>query len=218
MKISSLTLRDLEYLVAVANHRHFGRAAESCHVSQPALSAQIRKVEDFLGLQLFERSNRNVVITSAGDLIARQARVVLEEAEKIAALVQAEKEPLSGSLRLGAIATLGPYLMPHLLGAIRKRFPKLELLIKEGLTDPLVGDLRTGALDAILAAPTFKRDGLRLTPLFHEPFLLAAPKGHVLESKEPLRTKDLDSRYMVLLEDGHCLRNQNIQLCPSNHR
>ncbi|PYS01137.1 MAG: LysR family transcriptional regulator [Acidobacteria bacterium] len=218
MNISSLTLRDLEYLVAVADHRHFRKAAESCHVSQPALSAQIRKTEDFLGVQLFERSNRNVVITPVGERVARQARVVLEEAQKIAALVHRESEPLSGSLRLGAISTLGPYLMPHLLGALRKRFPKLELLLKEGLTDPLVGDLRTGALDAVLAAPAFKRDGLRLIPLFYEPFLLAAPKGHPLASKEPLQTKDLDSRGMVLLEDGHCLRDQSIQVCPSNRR
>src|SRR6266571_2228698 len=202
MNISSLTLRDLEYLVAVADHRHFRKAAESCHVSQPALRAQIRKTEDFLGVQLFERSNRNVVITPVGERVARQARVVLEEAQKIAALVHRESEPLSGSLRLGAITTLGPYLMPHLLGALRERFPKLELLLKEGLTDPLVGDLRTGALDAVLAAPAFKRDGLRLIPLFYE----------------PLQTKDLDSRGMVLLEDGHCLRDQSIQVCPSNRR
>ena len=218
MNISSLTLRDLEYLIAVADHRHFGRAAESCHVSQPALSAQIRKIEDFLGLQLFERSNRNVVITPLGELVSRQARIVLEEAQKIATLAQRASEPLSGSFRLGAIATLGPYLMPHLLGAFRKRFPKLELLIKEGLTDQLIGDLRTGGLDAVLAAPAFPEDGLKLIALFHEPFFLAVPRGHKLESKEPLRVKDLHSEDMVLLEDGHCLRDQIIEVCPSNRR
>jgi LysR family hydrogen peroxide-inducible transcriptional activator len=218
MNISALTLRDLEYLVAVADHRHFGKAAESCHVSQPALSAQIRKIEDFLGLRLFERSNRNVVITPEGERVAQQSRVVLEEARKIAAIAQNAAEPLSGSLRLGAIATLGPYLLPHLLGGIRKRFPKLEMLIKEGLTDHLIADLRTGALDAVLAAPTFPKDGLRLVPLFHEPFLLAAPRGHAMETKEPLRVKDLHSEDMVLLEDGHCLRDQTIELCPSNRR
>jgi LysR family hydrogen peroxide-inducible transcriptional activator len=218
MNISSLTLRDLEYMVAVADQRHFGKAAESCNVSQPALSAQIRKIEDFLGLQLFERSNRTVVITPVGELVARQARVVLEEAQKIATLAQARNQPLSGSLRLGSIATLGPYLMPHLLGAIRKAFPKLELLMKEGFTDNLIADLRTGALDAVLAAPTFNSDGLKVIPLFHEPFLLAAPKGHELASKQPLRVKDLHSEDMVLLEDGHCLRDQAIDVCPSNRR
>ncbi len=218
MNISSLTLRDLEYLVAVADRRHFGKAAESCHVSQPALSAQIRKIEDFLGVQLFERSNRNVVITPMGEQVARQARIVLEEAVKIAGMVQERSDPLSGTFRLGAIATLGPYLMPHLLGPLRRRFPKLELLMKEGLTDELIEDLRNGALDAVLAAPTFNTDGLKLIPLFNEPFLLAAPKGHELASKDVIRAKDLNSEDMVLLEDGHCLRNQTIEVCPSNRR
>ncbi|HYR83162.1 MAG TPA: LysR substrate-binding domain-containing protein [Terriglobia bacterium] len=218
MNISWLTLRDLEYLVAVADQQHFGKAAESCNVSQPALSAQIRKIEDFLGLRLFERSNRTVVITPVGDRVARQARVVLEEARKILTLVQATNQPLSASFRLGAIATLGPYLMPYFLEGLRKRFPKVELLMKEGLTDALIADLRTGALDAVLAAPTFADDGLRLIPLFYEPFLLAAPKGHKLAAKEPLRVKDLHSEEMVLLEDGHCLRDQIVEACPTNRR
>src|SRR5688572_13774009 len=218
MKISSLTLRDLEYLISVADQLHFGKAAESCHVSQPALSMQIRKIEDFLGLQLFERTNRNVVITPTGEAVARQARIVLEEAQKIATLAQTRGEPLSGALRLGAIATLGPYLMPHLLGPLRRHFPKLELLMKEGLTDELIEDLRDGALDAVLAAPTFNTDGLKVIPLFEEPFLLAAPKKHELTLKPALRAKDLNSADMVLLEDGHCLRNQTIEVCPSNRR
>jgi LysR family transcriptional regulator, hydrogen peroxide-inducible genes activator len=218
MNISALTLRDLEYLIAVADRRHFGKAAESCHVSQPSLSAQIRKIEDFLGVQLFERSNRNVVVTPIGEQVARQARIVLEEAGKIATLAQETTAPLSGGLRLGAIATLGPYLMPYLLGPLRKHFPKLELLMKEGMTDELIEDLRNGTLDAVLAAPTFDTDGLKLIPLFHEPFLLAAPKRHELASKAVLRAKDLNSADMVLLEDGHCLRNQTIEVCPSNRR
>jgi LysR family transcriptional regulator, hydrogen peroxide-inducible genes activator len=218
MNISALTLRDLEYLVAVADRRHFGRAAGACHVSQPALSAQIRKIEDFLGVQLFERSNRNVVITPIGEQVARQARVVLEEAGKIALLAQETSQPLSGSLRLGAIATLGPYLMPYLLGPLRKKFPKLELLMKEGLTDELIADLRDGALDAVLAAPTFNTDGLKLIRLFDEPFLVAAPKNHTIALKAAVRARDLNSEDMVLLEDGHCLRNQTVEVCPSNRR
>jgi LysR family transcriptional regulator, hydrogen peroxide-inducible genes activator len=218
MNISSLTLRDLEYLVALADRRHFGKAADFCHVSQPALSAQIRKIEDFLGVQLFERSNRNVVITPIGEQVARQARIVLEEAGKIATLAQETSEPLSGALRLGAIATLGPYLMPHLLVPLRKKFPKLELLMKEGLTDELIEDLRDGVLDAVLAAPTFNTDGLRVVPLFEEPFLVAAPKGHALAAKATVNPKELNSEDMVLLEDGHCLRNQTIEVCPANRR
>jgi LysR family hydrogen peroxide-inducible transcriptional activator len=218
MNISSLTLRDLEYLVAVADRRHFGKAADACHVSQPALSAQIRKIEDFLGVQLFERSNRSVVITPIGEQVSRQARVVLEEAGKIAVLVQETSEPLSGALRLGAIATLGPYLMPHLLSPLRKQFPKLELLMKEGLTDELIEDLRNGALDAVLAAPTFDTDGLKVIRLFEEPFLVAAPKTHAFASRSSVRAKDLNSEDMVLLEDGHCLRNQTVEVCPTNRR
>jgi len=218
MNISSLTLRDLEYLVAVADRRHFGKAADACHVSQPALSAQIRKIEDFLGVLLFERSNRKVVITPIGEQVARQARIVLEEAGKIATLAQETSQPLSGALRLGTIATLGPYLMPHLLGPLRKQFPRLELLMKEGLTDELIEDLRNGLLDAVLAAPTFNTEGLKLIRLFEEPFLVAAPKNHAFASRAAVRPRDLNSEDMVLLEDGHCLRNQTIEVCPSNRR
>src|SRR5262245_4517325 len=132
MNVSALSLRDLEYLVAVADHQHFGRAAEACHVSQPALSSQVAKVESLLGVKLFERSNRRVVITPDGRRVTDQARVVLEEAAKIATIAAPAAEPLSGSLRLGAIATVGPYLMPHLIPKLRKHFPKLQLLLREG--------------------------------------------------------------------------------------
>jgi LysR family hydrogen peroxide-inducible transcriptional activator len=218
MNISWITLRDLEYLVSVAEHQHFGRAAEACHVSQPALSAQIRKVEDVLGVKLFERSNRRVVISAVGAAVAAQAMVVLEEAKKIATLTSAASEPLTGPFRLGVIATLGPYLMPRVLSPLRKEFPKLELLLREGLTESLVQDLRMGALDAVLAAPTFRMDGLRSIPLFSERFLLAASRSHPLARKKPLRTRDLRSEDMVLLEDGHCLRDQTIDICSPSRR
>src|ERR1051326_4831099 len=160
MNVSSLSLRDLEYVVAVADYQHFGKAAGACHVSQPALSSEIAKVEHLLGIRLFERSNRRVVITPDGKLIADQARIVLEEAAKIALLAAPRGEPLSGSLRLGMIATLGPYLMPHLIPKIGRDFPKLRLLLREGLTADLVAGLRAGSLDAVIAAPTFDMDGL----------------------------------------------------------
>ncbi len=141
MNISSITLRDLEYLIAVAENDHFGRAALAVHVSQPALSGQIRKIEDVLGVKLFERSNRRVVITEMGKKIATQARVVLEEAQRIAVLAQSSAAPLAGSLKLGAIATLGPYSLPHVLGPLRKAFPALELHLREGRTADLIADL-----------------------------------------------------------------------------
>jgi LysR family hydrogen peroxide-inducible transcriptional activator len=218
MKVSALSLRDLEYLVAVADHQHFGQAAEACHVSQPALSSQIGKVENLLGVKLFERSNRRVLITPDGKRIADQARLVLEEAAKIALLAAPAREPLCGSLRLGIIATLGPYLMPHLIPKLRKTFPKLQLLLREGLTADLVSDLRTGSLDAVIAAPTFDMDGLNATELFWEPFVLAAPKRHRLTEKSSLQAADLRSDEMILLEDGHCLREQVVDACPTNRR
>src|ERR1041384_1214903 len=126
MDVAALSLRDLQYLVSVADHTHFGKAAQACHVSQPALSAQIRKIENLLGMQLFERSNRRVTITAEGHAVANQARVVLEEADKIADVTRSVRKPLTGSLRLGAIATVGPYLMPHLLAPLRKAYPDLH--------------------------------------------------------------------------------------------
>ena len=218
MNVSALSLRDLEYLVAVADHQHFGQAAEACHVSQPALSSQISKVETLLGVKLFERSNRRVLITPDGKRIADQARLVLEEAAKIALLAAPAGEPLCGSLRLGIIATLGPYLMPHLIPRLRKTFPKLQLLLREGLTADLVSDLRSGSLDAVIAAPTFDMEGLNATELFWEPFVLAAPKRHRLTEKSSLQASDLRSDEMILLEDGHCLREQVVDVCPTNRR
>src|SRR5690554_34496 len=138
MNIAGLTLRDLQYVVAVAEHGHFGRAAGACHVTQPALSAQIKKIEEYLGVTLFERSARRVRVTDVGRAVVQQARVVLEEAEKILEAARSTREPLAGPFRLGAIATLGPYLIPHLLAPLRRTFPKLELRLKEGLTENLL--------------------------------------------------------------------------------
>jgi LysR family hydrogen peroxide-inducible transcriptional activator len=216
--ILSITLRDLEYLVAVADYGHFGKAARAARVSQPALSGQIRKIEEVLGVKLFERSNRSVVITEVGLKIASQARIVLEEAQKLADLAHSPAPPLAGSLKLGAIATLGPYYLPHVLSPLRKAFPSLELHLREGQTSELIADLRAGTLDAVLASPTFSTEGLQLFPLFFEPFLLLTPKGHPLASRDPLRSLDLRASDMVLLEDGHCLKDQALQLCPKNRR
>lgn len=218
MNIAGLTLRDLQYVVAVAEHGHFGRAAHACHVTQPALSGQIKKIEEYLGVTLFERSARRVRVTEVGQAVAQQARIVLEEAEKILSAARSTREPLAGPFRLGAIATLGPYLMPHLLSPLRKAFPKLELRLKEGLTDDLLAELRAGTLDAVLAARTFEEAGLHVIPLFVEPFLLTVPKDHPLERKHPVKVTDLKASEMVLLEDGHCLRDQSIAICPPNRR
>ena len=218
MSVSWLTLRDLEYIIAVADHAHFGKAAEACHVSQPSLSAQVRKVEDFLGQAVFERTKRRVAITGFGETVVAQARRVMAEARKLGELAQGSREPLSGPFRLGAIATLGPYLMPHLLGPLRKKYPKMELLLEDGLTDGLIAQLRSGKLDAVLASPTFSEEGLKLSPLFVEPFVLVAPKAHSIATKESVRAADFRANEMVLLEDGHCLKDQALGLCPVNRR
>ena len=218
MIISWLTLRDLEYVVAVAENEHFGRAAQQCHISQPSLSAQIKKIEGYLGVSLFERNNRRVSVTEAGRRVAAQAQVVLDEARKIPTVLGKDAKPLSGTLKLGAITTLGPYLMPHFLGYFRTQFPNASLILREGLTVSLIEELRAGTLDAVLAAKTFDDTGLKSFELFFESFVLAAPHGHPILNHKPLRPSDMKAAEMVLLEDGHCLRDQTLESCPSNRR
>jgi LysR family hydrogen peroxide-inducible transcriptional activator len=218
MSVSSLTLRDLEYVVAVAESKHFGKAAEICRVSQPALSAQIMKVEDQLSVQVFERSRRHVSVTTVGEEIVNQARVVLAEAKKLFEMAATKRSPLSGSFRLGVIATLGPYLMPYFLKNLKQAFPQLQLVLKEGLTDQLLESLKSGALDAVIASPTFDEQGFQLIGLFKEPFFLAAPKGHPLLTKTELKSSDLKASDMILLEDGHCLKDQTLQFCSAQRR
>lgn len=219
MNVSWITIRDLEYLTAVAQHLHFGKAAAACHVTQPALSAQIKKMEDQLGFQVFERNNRKVALTDRGRRVVDQARIVLEEARKLVSVSQAERvKKLEGTLRMGAIATLGPYYIPFVLPLLKKKYPRLQVLVQEGLTEDLLADLKSGNLEMVIAARTFDESGLRVFPLFEEPFLLAVPKDHPLSGKEPLKRSDLVGKEMVLLEDGHCLRDQALEICPPNRR
>jgi len=218
MNIAWLTLRDLQYLVSVADHGHFGKAAAACHVSQPALSAQIKKIEDVLATQLYERSNRQVAITPSGKAVVDQARIVLEEAAKITELTRAVQRPLAGPFRLGAIATVGPYLIPYLLAPLRKAYPKLDLFLREGLTEQLLSELKAGQLDAVIASDTFSDATLRTIPLFFERFILAIPRAHKLAKKVEVSRRDLRSDEMILLEDGHCLRDQTLDICPANRR
>ncbi|NBV49967.1 LysR family transcriptional regulator [bacterium] len=214
MNGSWITLRDIEYLLAVAKFGHFAKAAEACHVSQPALSTQIRKFEERLGVPIFERDNRSVRITEAGQEILAQARKLAEEASRLVEGAHVPKAPLSGPFRLGAIATVGPYLLPKILSPFKRNYPKCRLFLKEGLTDELLEELESGELDAVIAADTFAKEHLVKTPLYFERFLAAVPKGHPLEQKRVLSTREIDAREMVLLEDGHCLSDQVLELCP----
>jgi len=194
-------------------HRHFGRAAEACFVSQPTLSTQIRKLEDELGVTLVERAPRKVLLTDVGREIAARARDVLNEAEQIRAIARRTRDPESGTVRLGIFPTLGPYLLPHVLPMVRKAFPRLELLLVEEKTEVVLERLREGKLDAGILALPVHEDSLHIEPLFEEPFLLAVPDSHPLASRRRLRLEDLAHESLLLLEDGHCLRDQALEVC-----
>jgi LysR family hydrogen peroxide-inducible transcriptional activator len=211
--VSSLSLRDLEYAVAVAHERHFGRAAERCGVSQAALSEQVRKLEGVLGVTLFERTKRHVEPTARGLVIIAQAELLLADANRLLENAQRSAEPLTGELRLGVIATLGPYYLPTLLHKGRARFPRLGLHLTEGRTAELLARLRRSELDAVLLALPINAEGLTVEPLFFEPFCLACPLDHPLASRSGVGLRDLTRGNLLLMEEGHCLRDQAIDLC-----
>lgn len=208
-----MNLRDLKYLVALADHKHFGRAAAASFISQPTLSTQIRKLEDELGVALVERAPRKVMLTPVGLEVVERARRVIAEVEQMAEIARRSRDPEAGTVRLGMFPTLGPYLLPHVLPAVRQRFPRLELLLVEEKTDQLLARLREGRLDAALLALPIHDDKLHVEPLFDEPFLLAVPRGHELADHASLQIDDLDNLHLLLLEDGHCLRDQALEVC-----
>ena len=208
-----MTLRDLQYLVALAETRHFGRAALRCHVSQPTLSAQLRKLEEFLGVALIERRPRRIGLTPAGEAVVERARRMLRDAEDIRALARASQDPLGGELKLGLIPTLGPYLLPRVAPRIARALPKLQLMLHEYQTVPLVERVVQGELDvAILALPADTK-GLVTRSLFAEAFVVAMPEKHRLTARKRLKVGDLAGEKLLLLEEGHCLRDQALEVC-----
>jgi LysR family hydrogen peroxide-inducible transcriptional activator len=208
-----MNLRDLRYLVALADHRHFGRAAEASFVSQPTLSTQIRKLEEELGVSLVERAPRKVMLTPAGLDIAERARRIVSDVEQMKEAARRSQDPEAGTVRLGMFPTLGPYLLPHVVPRIRARFPNLELLLVEEKSDVLLSRLREGKLDAGLLALPLHDDQLHIEFLFEEPFLLAVPESHPLAQRDSLALKELANERLLLLEDGHCLREQALDVC-----
>ncbi|HEX5340147.1 MAG TPA: LysR substrate-binding domain-containing protein [Gammaproteobacteria bacterium] len=208
-----MNLRDLHYLRALAEHRHFGRAAEACFVSQPTLSTQIRKLEEELGVVLVERGSRQVLLTEAGKAVLARAHEVLDGAEDIRQIARSLSDPASRTLRLGIFPTLGPYLLPHVLPGVRKRFPKLELLLIEEKTEELLTRLREGRLDAAIVALPVHEEGLHAKFLFEEPFLLAVPEKHPLAKRATVTMANLQNQDLLLLEEGHCLRDQALEVC-----
>ena len=208
-----MNLRDLRYLVALAEHKHFGRAAEASFVSQPTLSTQIKKLEDELGVALVERTPRKVLLTEVGREIAQRARDVLNEVDQIRSIARRTLDPESGTVRLGIFPTLGPYLLPHVVPSIRERFPRLELLLVEEKTEVLLRQLREGRLDAAVLALPVHDDQLHAEFLFEEPFMLAVPEQHELARRKALKLEDIADQSLLLLEDGHCLRDQALEVC-----
>ncbi|HUQ05611.1 MAG TPA: LysR substrate-binding domain-containing protein [Kofleriaceae bacterium] len=207
-----LTLRQLEYVVAVAEHKSFRRAAEACAVTQPALSAQIAQLEGVLGVQIFERDRRKVLVTPTGAEIVARARATLGQAGQVVEAARTAAQPLSGTLRLGVIPTIAPYLLPVVLPAVRAAYPKLRLVLREEQTAPLLAQLDDGRLDAgILALPV--HGDLAAIQLYREDFVLAAPPQHPLAKRARVREDDLDAEAVLLLEDGHCLRDQALAVC-----
>ena len=208
-----MTLTELRYVVALAETRHFGRAAERCFVSQPSLSASVKNLEEELGVQLFERGKRGVFLTEAGEQIVAQARRALEEANRVKAVARQGRDPLKGVLRLGIIHTVAPYLLPDLVGALRRGAPGMPLDVEENMTATLDRMLRSGELDAVVLALPYEGPGVETAPLYEEVFKVVAPARHALARKKTIAVEELDAGELLLLPVGHCFRDQVLDAC-----
>lgn len=209
-----MTLTDLRYIVALARERHFGRAAGRCHVSQPTLSVAVKKLEDELGVTLFERSAAEVRITPIGEQIVEQASQVLNQAAQVQEIAQQGRDPLAGPLRLGVIYTVGPYLLPRLIPILRERAPDMPLVIRENYTNRLAEMLKRGELDVIVVAHPFAEQGVVTQPLYDEPFRVLMPKGHPWQREKRIVPSRLAEEHLLLLSEGNCFREQVLQLAP----
>ena len=213
-----MTLNELRYVVAVAQERNFRRAAESCFISQPALSVAIKKLEDELGIQIFERSKTEIAITNIGNLVVEQAQRVLEEADKVKVLARTGNNPLIGPIKLGVIFTVGPYLLPKIIPELRKLAPEMPLDIEEGLTANIEQHLRNGHLDAAILALPFDVPGIKTDPLYDEAFKVVVSNNHPWARMKSLRSSELAKEKVLLLDSGHCFSNQVTEFCPELSR
>jgi LysR family transcriptional regulator, hydrogen peroxide-inducible genes activator len=216
-KVADLKLKDLRYLVAVADTRHFGHAATRCFVSQPTLSAQLKKLEQYLGVQLIERHPRRVSLTEAGTQVVSRARRIIEASDEIVTLAQLRHDPLAGRLRVALLPTIGPYLLPLIATRIRKKLPRLDLLLYEYQTGPMLEHLQAGDIDLGILALPVPAVGLVQRDLYAEPFVVALPDQHALADRKSLKASDLDGQTLLLLEEGHCLRDQALDVCSNTH-
>jgi LysR family hydrogen peroxide-inducible transcriptional activator len=209
-----MTLTELKYIVAVAREKHFGKAAEACFVSQPTLSVAIKKLEEELDVKLFERRANDVNVTPLGEEIIRHAQLVLEQAAEIKEVAKRGKDPLAGTLRLGVIYTIGPYLLPDLMRQIMKKTPQMPLMLQENFTVKLMEMLRAGEIDCAILAEPFPDTGLATAALYDEPFMAALPVKHALAKKKTITAEQLKNETMLLLGNGHCFRDHVLEVCP----
>jgi LysR family hydrogen peroxide-inducible transcriptional activator len=213
-----MTLTELKYIVAVAREKHFGHAAEACFVAQPTLSVAIKKLEDELGVPIFERGGSEISMTPLGAQIVAQAERVLEQTAAIREIAKQNKDPLTGQLRLGVIYTVAPYLLPQLVRSMIERVPQMPLVLQENFTTKLVEMLRQGELDAAIMAQPFPQQGLLVQPLYDEPFVVAMPSSHPWSNRARINAADLKNETMLLLGNGHCFRDQVLEVCPEMAR
>jgi LysR family hydrogen peroxide-inducible transcriptional activator len=211
-----MTLTELRYIVAVSQKNHFGKAAQACFVSQPTLSIAIKKLEEELGIRLFERSSKNEIrITEIGQQIVNQAQIVLQQTQILGEIAQQGKDPLAGQFKLGVIYTIGPYLLPSLIPRLRETAPNLKLIIEENFTANLFQSLKQGTLDAIVISYPFDEAGIETAALYQEPFVVALPRNHEWRNREQIKPEELVSQDLMLLGAGHCFRDQVIEACPN---
>ena len=213
-----MNIRDLKYIIAVAETGHFGKAAAHCFVSQPTLSGQIKKLEDELEITIFERTNRSVEITPVGEAILTHARSIMEQADAIRQLAQMYRDPLAGPLRIGAIPTLSPYLMPLILVPLKEQFPQMKIILSEEMTDTLLERLHNHEIDAALLATPVQEQEFDKFPLFDEPFWVAYARDHAFYQKNQIRLGDLRNENLLLLAEGHCLADQAMEVCKVKER
>jgi LysR family hydrogen peroxide-inducible transcriptional activator len=213
-----MTLTELKYIVALAREKHFGRAAEACFVSQPTLSVAIRKLEDELGVQLFERGTAGIQTTAIGDQLIEQAQKVLDEASFLKDLARQGRDPLAGPLRVGVIFTIGPYLLPWLVPQMIQAHPGMPMLLQENYTVRLLEILRQGEVDVLILAEPFDAQGLVIDPVYDEHFTVAVPRQHPWAKRRRIPSSELTQQTMLLLGSGHCFRDQVVEICPELSR
>jgi LysR family hydrogen peroxide-inducible transcriptional activator len=208
-----MNLRDLKYIVEVAREKNFARASAKVFVSQPALSMQIKKLEETLGVEIFERDKQNFLITPVGAEIIKKAEIILQESEEIKMIAKNSKDPHKGEIRIGAFPTVASYFLPNFIKNIHKKFPHLKIFLIEAKSEELITKLRSGEIDCCLLAMPIKDDNLIGEKIFSEKFLLATPKGHPFSKKSKIQIKELKKQELMLLEDGHCMRDQALEIC-----